>query len=334
MKAEFRQELNRRIMLIKRHADGKNSFEEKMALKNSIRGTAAISIRHLNGESFYTFDMSSCQTLKNAFEGKPMSFKELKSLLTGINAAACELEKYLLDIRGLLMDPEYIFWDLKKEEPLFCYYPENTAGDAGFLALGEFLMDTVDKKDERASETAYSYFDRISEGLILPGDLSEKQNEPEENREGTGYEENAARREWETDPSFRGPEFSGDTRSQDEGNYYMDDTREESAEKKEEDNPLFFILAFIPAFLSAAVYAVIFMQPGIMASLGLSDGDYVRFGAGVTVFSAAFITAGVYIWNNMREREEKKKNDLDSLNSDVYKSGYVIDELEQRALGA
>ncbi|MCR4738849.1 MAG: DUF6382 domain-containing protein, partial [Lachnospiraceae bacterium] len=71
METEYRQDLCKRTMTVKRNGGEKSGFREKMILKNSIRGLAKMNIRHLNGESCYSFDMGSCQTLKNVFEGNP-----------------------------------------------------------------------------------------------------------------------------------------------------------------------------------------------------------------------------------------------------------------------
>ncbi len=312
MEAEFRQDLNKRTMVVKRNSDGKKSFKEKMAVKNRIKGTAVINIRYLNGESFYCYDMGSYQTLKKVFDGRSMSFGEMKKLLSGLVSVSAELEKYLLDINDLLMDPDQIFWDMEKEEPVFCYYPGKGKEKEGVILLGQFLMDCVDKNDENAVKTAYAWFDRICDGIILPTellgseDLYKSCGNNEENEEaGT---ETEVYGEGNMDGEYIRTEVP-DHEQQREGNYYLEEMsdKEEGEEKKE--NPLFLLLAFVPALLSAAVYGIVFFHPDIMLFLGLSDRDYIRAGAGVTVFSGAFITAGIYFWNKRRRQSFPIRNE-------------------------
>ena len=295
MEAEFRQDLLKRTMVVKRGNPVKSSFREKMAVKNRIRGTAMVSIRYMNGESYYSYDMGSCQTLKDYFDGNPMSFKEVKVLLSALRAVSAELEKYLLDIKDLLMEPEHIFWDTDKEEPLFCYYPEKAADEEGFSAFGQFLMDSADKEDERATEAVYAYFDRICDGVLLPGELplyGGGSSGEEEIKKAVpvstfsdGEEEDCTLKEI--------PEENRD-------NYYMENGLPEDKEEKQSRKGLLLILAFLPALLSAAAYGIVFMRPEIMGFLGLSDEDYIRAGIGVILFSGAFITAGIYVWNKRR----------------------------------
>ena len=97
-------------------------------------------------------------------------------------------------------------------------------------------------------------------------------------------------------------------------------------------NPLLLLLSFIPAVAAAAAYGFIFMDPANMAFFGLNDGDYIRAGIAVTVFSGVFIAAGGYIWNKKRKEEEERKLDLDSLNSDICREEYRFDELEERSM--
>ena len=307
MEAEFRQDLLKRTMVVKRGNPVKSSFREKMAIKNRIRGTAMVSIRYMNGESYYSYDMGSCQTVKNYFDGNPMSFKEMKSLLSGLRAVSSELEKYLLDIKDLLMEPEHIFWDTDKEEPLFCYYPEKAADEEGFSSFGQFLMDAADKEDEKATEAAYAYFDRICEGVLLPGELPS--SEGSSNGKPT---EEEVKRELPISAVPIGEEEDytlKETQSENRDNYYMEDSIPEEQEEKQSRKGFLLILAFFPALFSAAAYGIVFMRPEIMGFLGLSDEDYIRVGVGVIVLSGAFITAGIYMWNKRRKEKADREND-------------------------
>ncbi|MCR5025582.1 MAG: FHA domain-containing protein [Lachnospiraceae bacterium] len=326
MEVEFRQDLCKRTMVAHRNNSGKNSFREKMLLKNSIRGIARVNVQYLNGDSFYSYDMGSCQTLKNVFEGTPMSYKELKALLSGLSSASHELEKYLLDVKDLMTDPEQVFWDLEKEEPCFCYYPENPGKGEDFVALAQFLIDAIDKEDEEASALAYAYFDRVCEGMLLPDDILRKNtSEDKENRKTDTEKEKTLQ---QSEPLTLSELWCDDG----DDNYYLEESGGKTGDEEKKGNPFLLLLAFIPAITAALVYGFIFMDPGNMAMLGLSDGDYIRAGIGVTVFSGVFIAAGVYFWNRHKKEEEDRKLDMDSLNSDIHEEEYRFDELEERSL--
>ena len=334
MEAQFRQDLSKRTMIVKRESANGDSFREKMLLKNSIRGVARTGMRYLNGESYYTYDMGSCQTLKNVFDGNSMSLKEQKSLLSGIVRVSSELSKYLLDVKDLLMEPEFVFWDLEKEEPVFCYYPDNPDGEDGFLSFGQFLMDGADRSDEEAAAAACDYFERISEGIFLPRDGFRENPEKEKRREKAS-EKDSIQQEEKIDRIFeRGTDslaLSNIWDDEEDDNYYLDGIKENEKER-EKKGKLYILLSVIPAILSAGAYAVIFMNPGIMEYLGLRDVDYLAFGGGVMLISGAFIVFGILMWHKKRKEEENRRLDMESLNTDGSQGEYRFDELEERAI--
>lgn len=295
MEAEFRQDLTKRTITIKRTENPKFQFREKMAVKNRIRGFTRISVRYLNGESFYSYDMGSYMTLKNYFEGRKLKFGDLKQLMSGISSAAGEAEKYLLDFRDILMDPGLILWDEEKREPVFCYYPGNPEGETGFEELGLFIIDAVDKDDEAAVKAAYEYYERIAEGLLLP-EMSHGDGvsgpfssfpEPEEESLGRYPEKGIPGVYPEPEPE------------KEEENFYLESGTDEE-EDEEDINPLILLLTLVPSLISAALYAFFFLNPQRLAFLGLTDRDYIRSGVAVTIVSGVFITLGVYYWNKRR----------------------------------
>ncbi len=308
MEAEFRQDLTKRVLTIKRTENPKFQFREKMAVKNRIRGFAGISVKHLNGEAFYCYDMGPHMTLKSFFEGRKLKFDDLKQLLTGISSAAAEAEKYLLDFRDFLMDPGLVLWDEEKRRPVFCYYPGNPEGEKGYEEMGLFIIDTVDKDDEAAVKAAYEYYERITEGLFLPDDILKRvggREEPLDEADGTAFGALAP------GDGVSGP-YPGDSAGltyQDpessSGNFYLDSAKEEE-EEEESVNPAILILTLVPALISSVLYAFFFLDPERLAFLGLTDRDYIRSGVVLTVVSGLFITIGVYCWNRRRVKKKEE----------------------------
>ena len=310
MEAEFRQDLCRRTMVIKRNNDGRYDFREKMVTKNRIRGMVRISIKHLNGGSYYVYDLGAFQTLDKVFDGKPMGLWELRALFSGINAAAREAEKYLLDFRDILMDPKLLLWDIERGEPAFCYYPGNPEGNEGYEALGRFLMDVVDKDDDQASRAAYGYYERIVEDMLLPEGILKPLIETPEKQDGS-LKSFSLMTDPEEKPSDPEPEQEREPiRESNRGSYYSEDTMEEEDEEKSE-NPLICLLFFIPAILSSAAYGFLYLSPSRLTALGISDSSYIRAGIGLSVISGLLITAMVYFWNR-RKRDGTNGEDPDS----------------------
>ena len=123
MTAGYARDFKHNYLVIRDDRILTNDYQIRMLIENSIEGLLDCSERMVNGEGLLYYDITSRQQLSVLYEDRPVGMKEITALFSGL-AAVCErMEKYLLYGDGLLLSPEYIYFDAGKEICHFVYYP-------------------------------------------------------------------------------------------------------------------------------------------------------------------------------------------------------------------
>lgn len=122
-------------------------YQNKMLEENQIQGLLQMSGRGMDDKSCYDYDVSGKVSVKALYEKHPISGDEIKLLLKCILNVVNEVQRYLLDVNCILLNPEYIFYE--SERYYFCYYPPgNESLWAGFHHLSEYLVKCADYQDQ------------------------------------------------------------------------------------------------------------------------------------------------------------------------------------------
>lgn len=122
-------------------------YQNKMLEENQIEGLLEMSGRGVDDKSCYDYNVSGKLSMKAMYEKHTIDGKEIKILLKSILNVVKEVERYLLDVNCILMEPEYIFYS--EEKYYFCYYPPgNRSLWEGFHHLSEHLVKYADYQDQ------------------------------------------------------------------------------------------------------------------------------------------------------------------------------------------
>lgn len=305
MEIKYRQDINHNYMILGKNENVKAPLAEKMLLHNNIPGLLRMSVQHLNGKAYYFYDIRSRQSLNVLFEGRSMSFSEIRSLLSGLVKVADKLSDYLLRSTDILVKPQCIFWNLETQEPVFCCYPE--AGDTyteAYLELAQFIIDSTDKEDEDATKLAYDYFNQVCDGIYSPENIL-KRSMPRE-------EEASVSIETYDEPLPPGSLWDDDEDSEvrpgDEG-FFSENSEREDKQKKHDSSQL---ILYIIAALAVVTILAVFLQPGLPGLVGLKGVKPVSIGGVAAAVFAAAIVGLVYIKRRDKGKNEEAEADLDN----------------------
>ena len=83
-------------------------YQNKMLEENQVEGLLEMHGRGMDDKSCYDYDVSGKVSMKALYEKHTMSGEEIKILLKSILRVVKEVERYLLNVNCILMDPEYI----------------------------------------------------------------------------------------------------------------------------------------------------------------------------------------------------------------------------------
>ncbi|MCR5654549.1 MAG: FHA domain-containing protein [Lachnospiraceae bacterium] len=166
MRTEFRREDHKNLLVIRMdplQVKDAGEFACTMLKENRMKYLLPTEIRSFNGETEIGFDITSRQPLDILYEKQTMDKEDIRALLAGILKVSEELERFLLDEEGLVLEPSYIYGG-RKGEVRFLY-------DAGFSLdykeevdrLLEFLLEHADKEDKDAVMASFGFYQKARE---------------------------------------------------------------------------------------------------------------------------------------------------------------------------
>lgn len=155
------REMNHSYMVYENNID-ETDYEVQMILHNQISGLLSCKMKKVDGKALLQYDISSKQSLKNAYEKKKMDYIQISKLFSDLRDVIKKTEDYLLSMEHLAIDPELIYMDIESLEFEFCLIPAGWNKADGFQKLMEFILDSVDYTDEKAVAVAYELYKKTA----------------------------------------------------------------------------------------------------------------------------------------------------------------------------
>ncbi len=155
MNTYYKNDLNKALMIIEGDGELKVDYQTCMLQENIISGLLKTDIRYVDNKSCYHYDVSGKVSLQSKYEREKLRDTDIIRLIKGILAAVKEVKRYMLDGKGILLDPEYIYCE--GEQYFFAYYPpyEQEITEK-FHRLTEFFVREVDYQDKEGVHLAYT----------------------------------------------------------------------------------------------------------------------------------------------------------------------------------
>ncbi len=173
MDAVFERNLDQVSLILKDsaavEADG---FETKMACVGGVPGLLPMSVRQVNGETAYVYEVTARQPLSEYLKGRALSASELAEILKTVLGILEGLETYLLDPGHILFSADRIFAQGSFRELWLCYVPSHSRPmREGLYGLTMELLSNVDQKDRDAIVLGYRFAHELQEENTSFGDL-------------------------------------------------------------------------------------------------------------------------------------------------------------------
>jgi len=154
LNAYFKNNLKQALLTLEGE-EVKDDFQIFMLQENEIPGLLKTSMKYIDGKSHYQYDISGKVSMKVKYEKMKLSNEDMKCLIHSLLQTLQEIEKYMLEARGILLAPEYIYCEGDKY--FFCFYPPCSLElKEEFHKLTEFFVREVDYKDKEGIHLAYT----------------------------------------------------------------------------------------------------------------------------------------------------------------------------------
>ena len=130
-----------------------------MLQANSIEGIIKPDKRTIDNSILYYYDITAKQTIDILYNKNPINLEQIRSLFTSLSDIIEQSYKYLLNENDLLINPEYIYYELASMQVRVCYLPGyNKDIRKQMASLIEYIMNKVEYKDKEAVLYVYNLY--------------------------------------------------------------------------------------------------------------------------------------------------------------------------------
>lgn len=168
------------------------SYQCRQLTSNKIEEILHCSMRHVNGMTYFYYDISSRTTMESLYRDRQMSYRQIRELFEQLYSMYCRVGDFFLDETRLVFLPEYIFYDLSRKKYIGLYYPDYQE-DRPYEALMDYLLEHMDNGDERLADCIYQIYERAEDSgfslwdaLQILAESEERGEEPEKDRKESG----------------------------------------------------------------------------------------------------------------------------------------------------
>lgn len=155
------------------------SYQYKILTSGKIEEILKCAVRHMNGITYYYYDISSRTTLESLYRDKKMSYDQVKDVLWQLHGICDRLSGYFMEEAGLVLLPEHIYYDLTNRKYIGLYYPGyQSVGAEAYRPLMEFLLDHIDTEDRKLTEDIYRICELAEESYFTIEDALQILEEP------------------------------------------------------------------------------------------------------------------------------------------------------------
>ena len=159
MEIEYERNLTGSYMKVAAVSD--ESFDEKIMLKNKMPGLLKVEKSYVDGKGIYWYDISGCQSLAVVSEFRKLDINFIEKFILTLCDQIETMERNLMNIDCLLLDPDTIFVSNMDESIRYVVYPEAFDSLSVYVRdIMEFMLAKLDHGDKENVQTAYDIYQK------------------------------------------------------------------------------------------------------------------------------------------------------------------------------
>lgn len=177
LKTEYKRDMKNNYMLIsfEDESDIKpdtKQYEFKMLENNYIAGLMKLKLCKEGEKEVFYYDITSKRSLSDIYKDKGIGMEDIKKIIFGIIKTISNMERFLLESKGLLLNIDYIYTDPKSLDPVFCYLPcAKEISDNKLSYMFEQLLSRFDQNDREGFEQVYRLYQESCKDSCVLNDL-------------------------------------------------------------------------------------------------------------------------------------------------------------------
>ena len=301
MEVKFHRDVNHNYMMLQSvETPDPDAYENRVILANRIRGLLPCRLLYLNGDTYYSFDITSMQSLEILRGRRILSGDGFSSFFYELIDVLCGLEEYLLDFDHLILTPDKIYIDPSGGKIGLVYFPSFRKDIRESLReLVEYLLTGTDPDDRRTTLLGYRVYHALRKEELLLGELrgllteSEPETEtPERPGKNRFYEKDVI---GPIQQKYAEIHSGGDSDVTYSETYRSGSGPVTASYSKAEKVPKLAVIVFLTVGLLSTAITYAFLHLGLARILAEHSDLLIRIGgacAVILLFAAAFHFAG------------------------------------------
>lgn len=179
VKTEYTRTINKSSLVITPEKDCEAEKDcMEMFRYNQISHFLKMEPRKKNITQQFCYDITGRRSLEQLLEYKTLDYWMLCRILHSLDQACMQAEDFMMTEDDILLEPEFVFADNQEEQMAYCYLPGNQVDICGqFKIFMEYLLKTMDHKDEKAVQLAYSVYQQVVEERTALHDVLKNQSQ-------------------------------------------------------------------------------------------------------------------------------------------------------------
>lgn len=160
MEERYQRDLKNNCLVISQNnSKDPEHYRIQMITKNEIPHFLKCNIQMIDNKIQFYYDITGCKNLSSLYQESQMTGEHIKKLVLGLQKALREVEEFLLDVKELFIDPDYIYVNLHTNDPYFCYLPLGAGENhKSFHQLAQFILNHLNHKEDMAVQIGYALY--------------------------------------------------------------------------------------------------------------------------------------------------------------------------------
>jgi len=153
---------NNYMMLESPEKPGEESYQIKMLLKNTLSKFLPLSLKNINNNQSYCYDISSKQPISRMYEGNNITNDDVINIAMHISQITCVVNEYLLELDCVVLNASLMYMNISDKALYFTYYPYSEKDfNESLRQLFEFILEYLDHSDKKAVMITYGIYQKI-----------------------------------------------------------------------------------------------------------------------------------------------------------------------------
>lgn len=158
----YKEQHHNYMVICKTEDDEAVGYQQKMLASQRMEYLLPSKVRSIDGNEYNYYDITSKLTLRQMYGSRYLDMDDIRTLFHAIRASCEEVDRYLLDIRRICLDPNLIYYNCSGNRYSFLYNVSTEVSDSmeGIGAFMDYLLDRVSPDDNEASDLVYRIYEQ------------------------------------------------------------------------------------------------------------------------------------------------------------------------------